>query len=72
MPGDAVLEFRLAPTADGGGTELTQAARFRPRGLLGLAYWHAVMPFHGPVFRGLLDSIADAAMAGAARTAEPE
>lgn len=64
VPGDAVLEFRLAPTADGGGTELTQAARIRPRGLFGLAYWYAVMPFHGLVFRGLLDGVAEAAEGG--------
>lgn len=61
VPGDAVLEFRLAPAATGAATDLTQTARFRPRGLLGLAYWYAVMPFHGLMFRGLLDGIAEAA-----------
>ena len=33
---------------------LRQTARFKPRGLLGLAYWYAVLPLHGFVFRGML------------------
>jgi uncharacterized protein YbjT (DUF2867 family) len=60
LPGDAVLDFELAPaaSADGtAGTRLTQTARFRPRGLAGLLYWYAVLPFHGPVFDGLLQGI---------------
>jgi hypothetical protein len=36
---------------------LTQIARFRPRGLLGLVYWYAVLPFHGFVFRSMLHAI---------------
>ena len=63
LPGEALLEFRLAPNQRGG-TRLTQTARFRPRGLAGLAYWYAVLPFHGLVFRGMLGGIArDAASA---------
>jgi uncharacterized protein YbjT (DUF2867 family) len=64
LPGDAVLDFELAPVADderGPATRLTQTARFRPRGLAGLIYWYAVLPLHGLVFNGLLDGIADAA-----------
>jgi hypothetical protein len=29
----------------------------RPRGLLGLIYWYAVLPFHHLVFRGMLAGI---------------
>jgi hypothetical protein len=36
---------------------LTQTARFRSRGLFGLLYWYAVLPFHGIVFRGMLGGI---------------
>jgi uncharacterized protein YbjT (DUF2867 family) len=66
VPGDAVLEFRIEPSLgrDGSaGTTVVQTARFRPRGLLGLLYWYGVAPFHGPVFAGLIDGIAEAAMA---------
>ena len=38
-----------------------QTARFRPKGLAGLMYWYAVLPFHGLVFEGLLHGIAEAA-----------
>lgn len=57
LPGEAILEFRLNPDTQGG-TRLTQTARFRPRGLAGLVYWYAVLPFHGVVFRGMLRGIA--------------
>ncbi len=66
VPGDAVLEFRIEPSLgrDGRpGSTLVQTARFRPRGLVGLAYWYGVAPFHRPVFSGLIDGIADAAIA---------
>ncbi len=55
LPGEAELEFTLTPSGDG--TRLKQEARFRPRGLLGLAYWYAIAPVHGLVFRGMLDGI---------------
>lgn len=62
LPGDAILDFLLQAGADGGApTTLVQTARFRPRGLLGLIYWYAVMPAHGLVFNGLLDGIKQAA-----------
>jgi uncharacterized protein YbjT (DUF2867 family) len=59
LPGDAELEFEV--TADGRGTRLTQTARFRPRGLAGLAYWYVVLPLHGLVFRRMLDGVRRAA-----------
>ncbi len=59
LPGVAELEFRLTPSGDA--TELIQTARFRPRGLLGLAYWYAVAPLHHVVFRGMLAGIRESA-----------
>ena len=60
LPGEALLEFSLAPEA--AGTRLTQTARFRPRGLAGLAYWYAVLPLHAVVFAGMLQGIRAAAL----------
>ncbi len=59
LPGEAVLSFRLIPLTDGK-VELQQIARFLPRGLLGILYWYAVMPFHYFVFSGMLRGIANA------------
>ena len=64
LPGEATLTFEVAPTADSGCT-LTQTARFKPRGLLGLCYWYAVAPLHGVVFKGMLHGIRRAAEANA-------
>lgn len=36
---------------------LTQTARFKPKGLIGLAYWYAVVPLHGIVFSGMIRGI---------------
>ncbi len=55
LPGDALLEFTVEPSGDG--SRLTQTARFLPKGLFGLAYWYAVLPFHAFVFSGMLDGI---------------
>ena len=59
LPGEAILEFSLATTADGK-TELRQVARFLPRGLGGILYWYALEPFHHWVYRGMLKAIARA------------
>jgi uncharacterized protein YbjT (DUF2867 family) len=69
LPGDAQLMFEIE-ALEGGRTQLTQIARFIPRGLTGLAYWYAVLPFHGIVFRGMLDGIRRSAenAAGATET----
>ena len=40
MPGEAWLQFEIT------GDQLIQTATFRPRGLLGRAYWYAVLPLH--------------------------
>jgi hypothetical protein len=36
-------------------------AKFKPRGLLGIAYWYSVLPLHGVVFRGMLRGLQRAA-----------
>ena len=54
LPGDAILRFEIAPDPEAdGGTLLRQTASFKPKGLMGLLYWSAVLPLHGFVFRGL-------------------
>lgn len=64
LPGEAILEFTIAPSeADPGETRLTQTARFLPKGLGGILYWYSVLPFHGIVFRGMLGGIRRAAEA---------
>jgi uncharacterized protein YbjT (DUF2867 family) len=68
LPGEALLEFTVAP--DGEGAVLTQTARFLPRGLAGLAYWYAVLPLHGIVFDGMLRGICRAA--AQAQASRPE
>jgi uncharacterized protein YndB with AHSA1/START domain len=69
LPGEALLEFEIdaAPS----GARLVQTARFRPKGLLGLAYWYAVLPFHAFVFDGMIRGIRREALrrASAARAA---
>lgn len=66
LPGEALLSFEVHPDArDAAKCTLIQTARFKPRGLVGLAYWYAVLPLHGLVFRGMLDGIQRAAEQGA-------
>ena len=65
LPGQALLDFRVAPDGESACT-LSQTAFFEPRGLAGLLYWYAVAPFHDVVFRTLLDGIQRDAMAIAA------
>ena len=56
LPGEALLDFRIE-SRNKGQCILHQTALFRPRGLLGLIYWYAVLPFHHLVFRGMLAGI---------------
>ena len=55
LPGEAWLEWTIHATPTG--SRIEQRARFKPRGLLGRAYWYAVVPFHSLVFPGLLSGI---------------
>jgi uncharacterized protein YbjT (DUF2867 family) len=58
LPGEALLSFEILPEpGDRERCRLVQTARFKPRGLLGLAYWYAVLPLHTPVFSGMLAGI---------------
>lgn len=66
VPGVAVLDFDVKPIdGDPASTRLVQTARFRPRGLAGLLYWYLVLPFHKPVFDGLIEGIRAAAVTSA-------
>jgi uncharacterized protein YbjT (DUF2867 family)/uncharacterized protein YndB with AHSA1/START domain len=76
LPGEALLEFLVEPAAATGGrprSRLTQAARFRPKGLAGLAYWYALLPLHAVVFGRMLRGIRRTAeaLAAEARPAGP-
>ncbi|WP_282035684.1 SDR family oxidoreductase [Saccharicrinis aurantiacus] len=51
LPGEAWLEFKA------NGNTLIQTATFRPHGLWGRVYWFAVYPFHGIIFKGLLNKL---------------
>ncbi|MEU5841167.1 SDR family oxidoreductase [Rhodococcus sp. NPDC047139] len=59
-PGRAWLEWRVEPL-DSGRSRLHQRAVFFPRGIAGRLYWYALLPFHGIIFRGMLENIAGAA-----------
>ena len=62
LPGEALLSFEVRPDErDAAKCVLVQTARFKPRGLLGLAYWYTVMPLHRLVFDGMLRGIQRAA-----------
>ncbi|MEE8602278.1 SDR family oxidoreductase [Euzebya tangerina] len=56
LPGDAWLEFRLNPTESG--TEIVQRGLLSPRGLLGRVYWWVLLPFHGPIFTTMVNTLA--------------
>ncbi|MFO7708889.1 MAG: DUF2867 domain-containing protein [Desulfobacterales bacterium] len=59
-PGDALLELEITPAGDTS-SEIRLRSTFIPRGLAGLAYWHAFYPAHVHVFRRLLTGLARAA-----------
>jgi uncharacterized protein YbjT (DUF2867 family)/ligand-binding SRPBCC domain-containing protein len=58
LPGRGWLEFEVTPLDGGTRSMIRQTATFDPRGLLGQAYWYAVLPFHDLLFRGMLERIA--------------
>jgi uncharacterized protein YbjT (DUF2867 family) len=69
LPGVATLTFDVEPAAaQTGQTRLIMTARFRPRGLLGIAYWYSVLPLHGIVFRGMLSGLVRTAERSPARS----
>jgi uncharacterized protein YbjT (DUF2867 family) len=56
VPGEALLDFRIDDLGES--SILHQTAMFQPRGLLGVAYWYFVLPFHNFVFQRLISGIA--------------
>jgi hypothetical protein len=70
LPGIATLSLDVEPAPGPNiGTLLIMTAQFRPRGLLGIAYWYAVLPLHGIVFSGMLNGLARAAEGTASQRA---
>ena len=58
LPGEAMLTFDLEPVPEEPARcRLVQTARFKPKGLLGIGYWCAVVPLHGIVFASMLNGI---------------
>lgn len=70
LPGEALLDFRMEANGDQECT-LCQTALFEPRGLSGLLYWYAVVPFHDIVFRSMLAGLTRDALIAAAQEHEP-
>jgi uncharacterized protein YbjT (DUF2867 family) len=56
LPGVATLSFEIQPHSDNQCT-IVMTARFRSRGLLGIAYWYTALPLHGIVFKGMLKGL---------------
>lgn len=72
LPGTATLSFAIEPKADDAeSSTLSMTARFRPKGLLGILYWHAVLPLHSIVFGGMLRGIKREAERGDSATSRP-
>ncbi len=55
LPGEAWLEWDVSPSTRG--STITQRATFKPRGLVGRAYWYSIAPFHRFVFPGMLAGV---------------
>ena len=66
LPGRGWLEFEVVPLDGGARSLIRQTATFDPRGLLGRAYWYAILPLHELIFRGMLHRIARRAEHGPA------
>ncbi len=56
VPGRAWLQFEAKGQEDGR-TLLTQTAFFASKGLLGLLYWYALYPVHGPIFSSMISRL---------------
>ncbi len=53
LPGEAWLEFKFKNNV------LSQTATFRPLGLAGRIYWYFVYPFHGIIFKKMIQNLAN-------------
>ena len=73
LPGEAELSFMIESCrGDEPHCRLIQTARFKPRGLPGLAYWYAVLPFHRIVFSGMIQGIRRTALKIQAKDQGPQ
>ena len=61
LPGRAWLEFEVI--GNGSSSTIIQTAIFEPIGILGKMYWYALYPLHQLIFAGMLQAIADKALA---------
>ncbi|MEV0945026.1 SDR family oxidoreductase [Rhodococcus sp. NPDC049939] len=59
-PGGAWLEWRIQPVG-ANRSRLCQRAIFFPKGLAGRLYWYSILPFHGVIFRGMMENITGSA-----------
>ncbi len=66
LPGEAELRFDVI-AIDDATSRIDQTARFRPRGLLGIVYWYAVLPLHQLVFPSMIAGLAAEAERDAAK-----
>ncbi len=57
LPGLATLDFKILRLTEQS-CELSICARFAPRGLGGIIYWHLLMPLHEYIFGGMIKKIA--------------
>ncbi|HEY9168887.1 MAG TPA: SDR family oxidoreductase [Lutibacter sp.] len=53
LPGEAWLEFKIENNI------LYQTATFRPLGIWGRIYWYGVLPFHGFIFKGMINKLTE-------------
>ena len=60
VPGRAWLQYEVTETP--AGSRLVQTAFFEPKGLPGLAYWYALYPVHGLIFRGSIRELGERAV----------
>lgn len=78
VPGRAWLQFEIEPcppAPDGTpSSRIVQTAFYEPKGLLGLAYWYAILPVHPSIFKGMIRELGRRAEKRevAARTLEPD
>jgi len=61
LPGRAWLEFEVIGNRSS--STIKQTAIFEPIGILGKMYWYALYPLHQLIFAGMLQAIADKALA---------
>jgi hypothetical protein len=67
LPGEAWLEFKINEDQT-----LEQTATFRPLGLWGRLYWYSVLPFHGFIFKGMINKLAEEDKKGKVVTPDKE